>query len=68
MSIQICRHVLHVVDAAAELATLAKIVDADEKSLSSASAVGVLESIAGGGAMSKVLRLRRRRRWSPIAS
>ena len=68
MAIQICRHVLHVVDAAAELATLAKVVDPDEKSLSSAGAVGVLESIAVGSTMPKVLRLRRRRRRSPIAS
>lgn len=46
VSIQICGHVFHVVDASSELASLAEVVDTDEKSLSSAGAVGILEGVA----------------------
>lgn len=54
---EVGRHVPYVVDAAAELAALAKVVDADEQRFPSARAVGVSKSIALGRALPKVLGL-----------
>ena len=56
------RDVVNIVDAAAKLAFLAKVVDTDEQSLAPAGTVGVLESIAFGSSMAELLRRRRRRR------
>lgn len=56
------RDVVDIVDAAAQLAILAKVVDADEQSLATAGTVGVLESIAFGGTVAELLGNRRRGR------
>jgi len=53
---QECRHVLNVVDAPAELALLAEVVDADQQRLPLARAVGVLERVALWGAVAELLR------------
>lgn len=47
--------VADVVDAAAQLALLAKVVDADQQGLALASTLRVLEGVAGGGAMAELL-------------
>ena len=59
MTVQICRHVLDVVDTSSQLASLPEVVDAYEKCFSSTCAVGILESVARGSAMSKILCLLR---------
>lgn len=46
VSVEVRGHILDVVDASSKLTALAKIVDAYEKSLPPACAVGVLESVA----------------------
>ena len=61
MPIQICRHVLHIVDAPPQLAPLAEIVYAYEQGFPPAGAVGVLEGVAPWCAMTKCLLLRRGR-------
>ena len=61
------RHVGDVVDAAAQLALLAKVVDADEESLAATAAVGVLESVALRRAAAEGLRALRRRRTCSLA-
>lgn len=53
---KIGRHVANIVDASAKLAALAKIVDADEEGLASASALRVFERVALGSTASEVLR------------
>ncbi len=55
-------HVVDVVDAAAQLALLAKVVDADEQRLALTRAVGVLERVALGRTVAELLRRRRGRR------
>ena len=40
---QVGRHVAHVIDAPSELATLAKVIDADQKRLAATCAVRILE-------------------------
>ena len=62
MAIKVTAHILDIVDTAAQLATLAKVVDADQKGLSSTGTVGVLEGVASGSAMAKCLGLLRRGR------
>lgn len=52
---QVRGHVAHVIDAAPQLASLAKVVDADEQGLTAAVTLRVLERIVGGGAGAKVL-------------
>lgn len=52
VSIQVGGHVLHVVDAPSQLAALAEIVDSNQESLSSTGAVGVLEGVPAGRAVS----------------
>lgn len=65
---QIGRHVSDIVDAASQLATLAKVVDTNQQRFSTASAVGVSESIAWC-AVTKALRpIRRGRRITARAS
>jgi hypothetical protein len=60
---QVSRHVSDVVDAAAQLAALAKIVDADQKCFPPTRALRVLEGIALRRPKPKVLgRMRRRGR------
>ena len=54
--VQVRRQILDVVDAALELAALAKVVDADEQCLPLAGAVGVLERVFAGGAVAELLR------------
>ena len=51
--IQIGRHVLHIVDAPAQLALLVEIVDSDQKRLPLSGARGILEVVALGRAMSE---------------
>lgn len=58
-------HVAHVVDAAAQLAALAKVVDADEQGLAAAGALRVLERVVGGGAGAELLRVLGRRLDGP---
>lgn len=60
---QILRKVLGVVDAAAQFAFLAEIVDTDQECTPLSCAVGVLEGIAGGGSVAELL-VARRRRWA----
>lgn len=53
---------MNIVDAAAKLTILTKVVDADKQSLAPAGTVGVLESVTFGGPMAELLRRRGRRR------
>ena len=62
---KVCGHVSDVVDAAAELAALAKIIDADEQGFSAASALRVLEVVAVGCSLAKLLGSRWRRGRRP---
>ena len=55
MSVEICRHILHIVDTAPQLSPLTKVVDADKKSLSPAIASRVLERVATGRAVAEIL-------------
>lgn len=55
------RDVGDIVDAAAQLTLLAKVVDADEKSLATTGAVGVLEGVSLGRTAAKRLHTLRRR-------
>lgn len=57
---QVARHVADIVDAAAQLAALAKVIDADEKSLSPAGALGIAKRVVLGSAAAKVLGCARR--------
>lgn len=52
---QVRGHVADVIDAASQLAALAKVVDADEQGLPAAVALGVLEGIVGRGAVAEML-------------
>ena len=67
MAVQVGRHILHIVDASSELASLAKVVDTYEKRFPSAGAVGVLECIPAGCAGAESLGLRGWRRRSTVA-
>ena len=62
VAIEVCGHVLDVVDAASELTSLAKVVDANKKCLASTGAIRVLKGIALGSAVAEALH--RLRRWS----
>jgi hypothetical protein len=55
-------HVANVVDTSPQLAPLTEVVDTNKKPLPSASAVGVPEGVAVGGAVAKLLGPRGRRR------
>lgn len=59
MAVEICAHVLHVVDAAAELSALAKVVDSDEESFPAPVASRVLERIAIRRTVAEALRCSR---------
>lgn len=52
---QVRGHVAHVIDAAPQLAALAKVVDTDEEGLPAPVTLRVLERIVAGGAGAKVL-------------
>ena len=65
---RVAAHVLDVVDAAAQLALLAKVVDADEQGFPAAGAVGVLKGVAARGALAEGLGLGGRRRGSAVVS
>ena len=56
MAVQVGAHVLHVVDATAELSALAEVVDADEQGFPAAVAGRVLEGVAVGRAVAEPLR------------
>jgi hypothetical protein len=58
--VQVAAHVLDVVDAAAQLALLAEVVDADQQGFPAAGAVGVLEGVISRRTMAEVLGMRRR--------
>lgn len=58
------RDVADVVDAAAQLAVLAEIVDADQQGAATAGAVGVLERVLPGRAVAELLQARGRGRGS----
>lgn len=58
--------VLDVVDAAAQLALLAEVVDADQQRLALPRAVRVLEGVALRGPVAELLGRRRRRRSRPV--
>lgn len=62
------RHIVHIVDAAAQLALLTKVVNADEQGLATTTAVGVLEGVALRRAVTKLLRALRRRRSRALAA
>jgi hypothetical protein len=66
--VQVGRHVLDVVDAAAQLALLVEVVDADEQGLATAGAERVLEGVVAGRAVAEGLRLLRRRRWAVVGA
>lgn len=66
--VQIGAHVLDVVDAAAQLPALAKVVDANQQRLAAAVAGRVLERVAVGGAVAKVLGACGRGRWSLVVA
>ena len=53
--VQVCAHVLHIVDAAAKLSSLAEVVDTDQEGFPSTVACRVLKRIAVGCAVAEVL-------------
>ena len=55
IAIEVCRHVLDVIDAPAELPSLTKVVDADEKGFAPPRAVGILKAVALRGAVAEGL-------------
>ena len=55
ISVQVCGHVLHIVDATPQLTALSKVVDTDEKGFSPTVASRVLERVARGRAMTEIL-------------
>lgn len=67
MLVQISRHVLDVIDTAAQLATLVEVVDSNQQSFPTAGTVGVLEGVAAGCPVAKLLRLLRRG-WRVVAA
>lgn len=65
---QVGRHVSDVVDAPSQLASLAKVVDANEQRFSSASAVGVSKRVALRCAVAEALRPVRRGRGAAVGT
>ena len=65
--VEVGRHVLDVVDAPAQLSSLLKIVDTDQKCFASTGAGRVLKSVAVGRSMAESLFLLWRRRWSSVS-
>lgn len=63
IAVEVCRHVLDVIDATSKLAPLAKVVDAYQQSLASPCAVGVLEAVTLRGTVAKGLHGLWRWRW-----
>jgi hypothetical protein len=59
---EVCSHVADIVDTAAELTALAKVVDSNEQSFPPASASRVSEVITGGCAVTELLGCRGRGR------
>lgn len=55
VAIEVCRHILDIVDAAPQLASLPEIVDTDQKGLSSSGTVGVLKGVVLGRAGTEAL-------------
>lgn len=66
--VQVCRHVLHIVDAATELTLLAEVVDSDQEGLSLPGAARVLEIIALRGTVTECDGSTWRRRGSTMAA
>lgn len=63
VAIEVCRHILDVIDTASELPPLTKVVDADQKSFAPSRAIGVLKAVTLRGAVAEGLHgLGRRRR------
>lgn len=62
---EVCSHVADIVDTAAELAALTKVVDSNEQSFPPAGTIRISEVIVGGCAMTELLGCRRRglRAW-----
>lgn len=46
IAIEVCRHVLHIVDASSQLSSLPEVIDANQQSFPSSSTIGVLESVS----------------------
>ena len=65
VTIEICRHVLHIVDASSQLASLAKVVDANQESLSPPGAGRVLKVVPLWCPVSKALHTAWRR-WRGV--
>ena len=68
VAIEIRGHVLYVIDATPQLPSLAKVVDANQESLSSSSAVGVLEAVSLRCSIAEALHAARRRRGGVVVS
>lgn len=68
VAVQIRAHVLDIVDAAAQLASLPEVVDADEQCFPAAIAGRVFERVAVGSAVAEVLLLCWRRRRPAVIS
>ena len=66
VAVQIGRHILHIVDAPSELASLPEVVDANKKRFAPAGTVGVLERIALRCAMPECYGILRRRRRTTV--
>ena len=63
--VQVCAHVLDIVDAATELAPLAKVVDTNQQRFPAPITCRVLEGVAIGRAVAEIL-CARGRRWGPL--
>lgn len=66
MPVQVGGHILHVVDTAAKLSSLREIIDAYEKGFPTPGTVRVLECVAAGSAVPKILGLLRWRWWCVV--
>ena len=63
VAVEVCRHVLDIVDTPSKLTPLTEIVDTNEQCFASARAIGILEGVTLRGAVAKALHgLRRWRR------
>lgn len=63
---KISRHIPNIVDATAKLATLTKVVNANEQGFPSAGTLRVLERVVLGSSVAKVLSSLRRRWWGIV--
>ena len=68
IAVQVCRHILDIIDAPSQLTLLSKVIDPNQQSFSSPCAVRVLKVISLGCAGAEALLALGRRRWGVVIS